>query len=163
MTNPTQVSDDVVVQIEYKLTVDGEVLDSSEEEGPLEYLHGYDNIVPGLEEALEGKKIGDSLHVTVKPDDGYGEYDEEAVSLVPRKEIPQDIPLKEGTEIMMEDEDGDHVSAVITWIGPDKVKLDFNHPLAGYTLDFDVKVIGLRAATEEELDHGHVHMEGHEH
>lgn len=161
--NPEIVADDVVVTIEYTLTVDGEVLDSSEENGPLEYLQGYDNIVPGLEEALAGKKVGDSLHVTVEAEDGYGEYDDEAVAHVPRLEIPTEIPLEEGVEIVMEDEDGEYVNAVITWIGADEVKLDFNHPLAGYTLEFDVKIIGLRAATEEELDHGHVHTEGHDH
>ncbi len=160
---PEVVNGDVVVKIEYTLTVDGELLDSSEEEGPLEYLHGYDNIVPGLEKALAGKSIGDTVKVTVKPEEGYGEYDDGATAFVPRLEMPDEIPLEAGTEIVMEDDEGDYVTAIITWVGADEVKLDFNHPLAGYTLDFDVKVIGLREATEEELDHGHVHAEGHEH
>lgn len=160
---PTLVADDVVVEIEYTLTVDGEVLDSSKEDGPLEYLHGYDNIVPGLEKALTGKTVGDNVKVTIKPEDGYGEHDKEAIVFVPRMEIPAEIPLEEGTEIVMEDDDGDYVTAVIAWIGPDEVKLDFNHPLAGFTLHFDVEVIGLREATEEELDHGHVHADGHHH
>lgn len=160
---PTLVADDVVVEIEYTLTVDGEVLDSSEEDGPLEYLHGYENIVLGLERALTGKAVGDTVKVTVKPEDGYGELDEEAIVFVPREEIPAEIPLEEGTEIVMEDDDGEYVTAIISWIGADEVKLDFNHPLAGYTLNFDVKVVGLREATEEELDHGHVHAGGHHH
>lgn len=160
---PTQVADDVVVTIEYTLTVDGEVLDSSKDEGPLEYLHGYDNIVTGLENALAGKKIGDNVKVRVPPELGYGEYDDEAQAFVPRSEIPAEIPIEEGIEIMMEDDDGDTMSAVITWVGADEVKLDFNHPLAGQTLDFDVTVIGLRTATEEELDHGHVHEEDDSH
>lgn len=160
---PTVVADDVVVEIEYTLTVDGEIVDSSEEEGPLEYLHGYENIVPGLEKALAGKKVGDSVKVTVKPEEGYGEYDDEAVAFVPRMEIPSEIPLEEGTEIVMEDEDEDYITAVIAWIGADEVKLDFNHPLAGYTLEFDVKIVGMREAAPEEIDHGHVHAEGHHH
>ena len=163
MPNPTTIADDVVVEIEYTLTVEGEVLDSSEEEGPLAYLHGHDNIVPGLEKALAGKKVGDSVTVTVSAEEGYGEYDEEATAYVPRAEIPADVPIEEGVEIVMEDEEGDVLAAVITWVGADEVKLDFNHPLAGRALDFDVKVVGLRAATEEELDHGHAHMEGDGH
>ncbi len=160
---PGVVARNVVVKIEYTLTVDGEVVDTSEEEGPLEYLHGHGNIVDGLENALEGKKIGDRLQVSVPPAEGYGEYDDEAQAHVPRLELPADIPAEEGTELVIEDEDGDFLQAVITWVGADEVRLDFNHPLAGYALDFDVEVVGLRAATSEELDHGHAHMEGHEH
>jgi len=157
------VEHDVVVKIEYMLTVDGEVLDSSEEEGPMEYLHGYGNIVEGLENALKGLKVGDEIKVTVPPEEGYGEYDPEANAHVPRMELPPEIPLEEGTEIVMEDDDGTVMQAVITWVGADEVKLDFNHPLAGYTLDFEVKIVGLRAPTEDELDHGHAHEEDHHH
>jgi FKBP-type peptidyl-prolyl cis-trans isomerase SlyD len=163
MPQPTTIADDVVVKIEYTLIVDSEVLDSSADEGPLEYLHGHDNIVAGLEAALSGKKVGDSLQVTISPEDGYGEYDDEATAYVPREEIPTDVPLEEGVEIVMEDDEGDVMSAVIVWVGADEVKLDFNHPLAGRELEFEVKVVGLRAATEEELEHGHAHVEGHEH
>ena len=163
MSQPTTVADDVVVLIEYKLTVEGEIVDSSEEEGPLEYLHGHRNIVSGLEAALAGKKTGDSVEVSVSPEQGYGEYDDEAVAFVPREEIPAGVPLEKGVEIVMEDDDGEEMSAVIVWVGADEVQLDFNHPLAGRTLEFEVKVVGLRAATEDELEHGHAHMEGHEH
>lgn len=164
MTNsPSQVADGVVVKIEYTLAIAGEILDSSEEEGPLEYLQGHENIVPGLEKALDGKKIGDALKVTVEPEAGYGVYDAEAVSHIPRLEMPVDIPLEVGTELLMEDDDGSYISAVITWVGADEIKLDFNHPLAGRTLDFDIKVVGLREASEEELEHGHVHAPGHQH
>ena len=163
MTQPTTIADGVVVKIEYTLIVDSEVLDSSNDEGPLEYLHGHDNIVPGLEKALAGKKVGDSMQVTVSPEEGYGEYDEEATAHVPREEIPADVPLEPGVEIIMEDDDGDELSAVIVWVGADEVKLDFNHPLAGRELEFEVKVVGLREATAEELEHGHAHMEGHTH
>jgi FKBP-type peptidyl-prolyl cis-trans isomerase SlyD len=163
MTNPTAVADDVVVEIEYTLTVEGEILDSSEAEGPLAYLHGHDNIVPGLEKELSGKKVGESVSVTVSPEEGYGRYDEEAAAHVPREEIPADVPIEEGVEIIMEDEDGSVMAAMITWVGADEVKLDFNHPLAGRELGFEVKVVGLREPTEEEMEHGHAHMDGHEH
>ena len=160
---PTQVADDVIVKIEYSLAIDGEILDSSAEEGPLEYLQGHDNLVPGLEKALTGMEIGDELKVTVEPDEGYGVYDDEAVSHIPRLEMPSDIPLEVGTELVMEDDDGSYISAVITWVGADEVKLDFNHPLAGRSLDFEIKIIGLREASAEELEHGHVHASGHHH
>ncbi len=163
MAEPTQIADDVVVKIEYTLTVEGEILDSSADEGPLEYLHGHENIVAGLELALTGKKVGDKISVTVEPAAGYGEYDDESVAFVDRMEIPVGVPLEEGTEIVMEDDDGEAMSATITWVGPDEVKLDFNHPLAGETLHFEVEIVGLRAPTVEELDHGHVHDEGYHH
>ncbi len=159
---PETVDDGVVVTIEYRLTVDGEMVDTTEGEGPLEYLHGYGNIVPGLEDALYDLKVGDERDVIVAPADGYGDYEKDAVSEVPRSEFPDEIPLEVGTEIEMEDEDGELIEATITKVSPKTVTLDFNHPLAGKTLNFWVKVTGLRAATAEELDHGHVHYEGFE-
>ncbi len=160
---PAQISENVVVKIEYMLRVNDEVLDSSEQEGPLEYLHGHGNIVAGLEAALTGKMIGDRLRVTVSPEQGYGAYDEQAVAFVPRIEIPGEIPLVAGTELVFEDDEGNFLEATINWIGADEVKLDFNHPLAGETLDFDIRVVGLRKATEQELEHGHAHPEGADH
>lgn len=160
--SPSEVDDDVVVSMEYRLTVEGAVVDSTEGEEPLEYLHGYGNIVDGLEEALYGLKIGDEKEVTVAPDDGYGVYDEDAVAEVPRSDFPREIPLEIGVEIEMEDDDGEILDAMIVEVGPDLVKLDFNHPLAGKTLNFWVKIVALRAGTEEEIDHGHVHGADHD-
>ncbi|HCB01857.1 MAG TPA: peptidylprolyl isomerase, partial [Anaerolineae bacterium] len=91
-----KVEDGVVVSMEYKLTVDGQVLDSSDEAGPLQFLAGYGNIIPGLENEMMGMKIGDSKEVTVQPADGYGEFDEEAFMDVPRSEFPSDMKLEEG-------------------------------------------------------------------
>jgi FKBP-type peptidyl-prolyl cis-trans isomerase SlyD len=162
-SEPTIIADNVVVKIEYTLTVDGEVVDSSAEEGPLEYLHGHQNIVEGLEKALTGKKVGEAVAVVVPPEQGYGAYDDDATAFVDRLEMPADVPLEEGVEIVMEDEDGDYMTAYIAWVGADEVKLDFNHPLAGETLHFDVKITGLRQPTAEELDHGHVHDHKHGH
>lgn len=157
------VKDGLVVSMEYKLTVDGEVLDSSDEAGPLQFLAGYGNIIPGLESEMTGMKIGDSKNVTVQPGDGYGEFDEEAFTDVSRSEFPPDLKLEEGMELHVTDEDGDHQVAYVAEFDDKTVKLDFNHPLAGDVLEFSVKVVALREPTEEELDHGHVHEDGGHH
>jgi FKBP-type peptidyl-prolyl cis-trans isomerase SlyD len=154
---PTTVADDVVVSIEYTLTVDGEVVDASEENEPLEYLQGYQNIIPGLEREMGGMKIGDSKDVKVKPKDGYGELDPEALIEIPRSEFPKDFELKPGIDLQLQNQDGELLNAVIISVDGNQVKLDLNHPLAGKELFFKVKVVDLREATEEELEHGHVH------
>lgn len=160
----SQVADDLVVTIDYKLTVDGEVVDSSEEEGPLDYLHGYDNIIPGLEKELAGMRVGESKKVSVAPEDGYGMIDPEAVIELSREEFPEDVPLEIGIELEITDHDGDMMFATIIEVGDDSVKLDTNHPLAGKTLQFDVTVKSLRKATPEEIEHGHAHYgNGHHH
>ena len=162
MANDT-VKDGLVVSMDYKLTVDGEVLDSSEEAGPLQFLAGYGNIVPGLEREMAGMKIGESKDVVVTPADGYGEFDDEAFMDVPRNEFPSDLKLEEGIELNVTDEDGQNQYARVENITDESVRLDFNHPLAGAELHFTVKVVALRDPTKEELDHGHVHEEGHNH
>jgi len=159
----TQVADDIVVTIDYTLTVDGEVLDSSEEEGPLEYLQGHHNIIPGLEREMTGMKVGESKKVTVASADGYGEIDEEAIVDVPLDEFPEDMPIEVGIELEVTDKDKNIMLATIVEVGKDTVKLDTNHPLAGKTLHFEVSVVDLRAPTEEELAHGHVHSHGGHH
>ena len=157
------VQDGLVVSMDYKLTVDGEVLDSSDDAGPLQFLAGYGNIVPGLEREMAGMKIGESKDVVVAPADGYGEFDEEAFMEVPRNEFPTDLQLEEGIELNVTDEDGQNQYARVENITDESVRLDFNHPLAGAELHFTVKVVALRDPTKEELDHGHVHEEGHNH
>ena len=157
------VKDGLVVSMEYKLTVEGEVLDSSDEAGPLQFLVGYGNIIPGLENEMMGMKIGDSKDVTVQPADGYGEFEDDAFMDVPRSEFPADMELEEGMELHVTDEEGNHQAAYIAEFDDKTVKLDFNHPLAGAVLEFSVKVVDLREPTEEELDHGHVHEDGGHH
>ena len=157
------VQDGLVVSMDYKLTVDGEVRDSSDDAGPLQFLAGYGNIVPGLESEMIGMKVGESKDVVVKPEDGYGEFDEEAFMEVPRNEFPSDLQLEEGIELNVTDEDGQNQYARVENITDESVRLDFNHPLAGAELHFTVKVVALRDPTKEELDHGHVHEEGHNH
>jgi len=157
------VQDGLVVSMEYKLTVEGEVLDSSDDAGPLQFLVGHGNIIPGLEREMMGMNIGDSKDVVVQPADGYGEFDEEAFMEVPRSDFPADMELEEGLELHVSDEDENHKAAYIMSFDDKLVKLDFNHPLAGAELHFFVKVVALREPTSEELDHGHVHEGGHHH
>mgnify|MGYP000853828777 CR=1 FL=1 len=156
---PVVVEDDVVVSLQYTLTVDSEVVDSSEEDGPISFIQGYGNIIPGLERELYGMRAGQSKHVSVAPADGYGDVDPEAVMEVPTEELPEDIPLEVGVELEILNDDGEELSAIITAVNEAAITLDFNHPLAGKKLEFDVTIVDLRAATPEELEHGHVHNE----
>ena len=157
------VQNDVVVSMEYTLRVDNEVIDSSIGQEPLEFLAGHGNIISGLEREMIGMKVGDSKDVIVTPADGYGEYDEQAFMDVPRGEFPQDMPVEEGLELTVRDDSGQARYARVDNVEDQTVRLNFNHPLAGDELHFNVKVVGLRAPTEEELDHGHVHQAGHNH
>jgi FKBP-type peptidyl-prolyl cis-trans isomerase SlyD len=157
--NPNVVSDDVVVSIDYTLTVEGEVVDSTEGDEPLQFLQGHQNIIPGLERELSGMKIGDNKEVVIQPNEAYGEVDPENVIEVPRSEFPTEIPLEAGTELEVKNADGEVLSATIADVTTKVVKLDFNHPLAGKQLTFTVTVVDLRSATEDELAHGHVHFD----
>jgi FKBP-type peptidyl-prolyl cis-trans isomerase SlyD len=160
----THVVDDLVVTMDYTLTVDGEIVDSSEQDTPIEFLHGYGNIIPGLEAHLGGLAIGENLQVTVAAEDAYGEFDPEQVVDVPLDEFPEEICIEPGVELEMKDQDGDMLFARILSVGKSRAKLDFNHPLAGKELTFDVTIVGLRLPTPEELEHGHVHgSDGHVH
>jgi len=158
---PDIVSNDVIVAMEYKLTIEGEEVDSSEESGPLEFLQGGHNIITGLENQLYGMKIGDTRSIVVTPQDGYGEVDPQALIDVPRAEFPADLPLEVGIELDIRDEDGEIFPASVVEVNQNTVRLDFNHPLAGETLQFDVRILDLRAPSPEELAHGHVHGEHH--
>jgi FKBP-type peptidyl-prolyl cis-trans isomerase SlyD len=151
------VADDLVVTLDYTLTVDGEVVDSSDEEGPIQFLMGYGNIIPGLEAHLSGLAVGESLQVGVAAKDGYGEFDHEQIVDIPLDEFPEEICVEPGVELEMKDQDGDMLFARIISVGKSRAKLDFNHPLAGKQLNFDVTIVSLRAPTPEELEHGHVH------
>ncbi len=147
---------DQVVSIHYTLTNDaGETLDSSEGKSPLNYLHGHANIVPGLEKALKGRAEGDQFQVAVPPEDGYGERDEAQIQKVPRERI--DAPgLKPGMRLQAQTAQGP-VPLRVLEVTDDEVTVDANHELAGETLHFDIQVVGVRPANEEELQHGHAH------
>lgn len=157
------VENGLVVSMEYTLRVNGEVLDSSEEAGILQYLAGYDNIVPGLEREMLGMKIGESKVVVVPAAEGYGDFDDTAFMDVPRSEFPREVTIERGVELHVTDVDGNHQMAFVDSFTDDAVRLDFNHPLAGAELHFSVRVAALRDPTAEELDHGHVHEGGHHH
>ncbi len=151
------VSANDVVSLEYTLTVDGQVIDSSEGHGPIEYIQGQGQIILGLEKATYGMAVGESKEVVVPPAEAYGEADPNAFVEVPKSEFPPEIPLEVGTPLQLRDNQGQIFDATIAEIKEDSVVLNFNHPLAGKTLTFQVKVVGIRSATPEELEHGHVH------
>ena len=157
-----QVSSDTVVTLHYTLTGDdGAVIDKSTGE-PLSYLHGHGNIIPGLEQALEGTEAGFQSRVTIEPDQGYGERREDMVIGVAREQFDPGMDLKPGLQVMANGPQGDVVFTVVE-IGDDEITLDGNHPLAGQRLHFDVEITDVRAATDEELTHGHVHGAGGHH
>jgi FKBP-type peptidyl-prolyl cis-trans isomerase SlyD len=159
------VADDMVVRLDYTLMLsDGELYDSSADSGPLEYLQGHGQLISGLEEALYDMAVGDEKDVVVTPDIAYGEYDPDAVQSIPRDVFPQDMALEPGMSIDLYDEDADEeLEATIEEVDDAAVVVNFNHPLAGETLNFHVHIAGIRPATAEELEHGHAHEDGHAH
>lgn len=157
------VQDGQVVSMEYSLHVDGEMIDSSQGREPLEFLQGAGNIIPGLEDELYGLGIGEAKNVIVAAEDGYGELDPDAFIDVPREQFPAEIPLEVGVELQARDESGQPMMARIDTVDADSVRLDFNHPLAGKELVLDIKIVGLRDATDEEIEHSHVHGDEHHH
>ena len=151
------VKDDMVVSMEYTLRVDGEIIDQSEPGEPIQFIQGIGQVVPGLEDALSGMRVGERNKVTIPSEEGYGEIDEDAVAEIPADDFPDDIPLEPGVGLILKDDEGDEQEAYIVEVDDDTVYLSLNHPLAGEELEFDIKVVGLREADDEELDHGHVH------
>lgn len=176
------------VVLEYTLKDDdGEVLDTSDmEDGePIVYVHGYGMLVPGLEAALEGLKVGTEKQIVVEPAEGFGDHDEDLVLEVDRGDFPDPKKVTEGDEFIAESPDGDELAMRVIEVKDDTVVVDANHPLAGRTLHYAVKVREIRAASEEEIaeaaeafedagygecndpthDHsqGHAHEHGHEH
>ncbi len=160
-----KISKHSVVSLEYTLTDDqDEVLDQSDATDPLVYLHGTGALVPGLEQALEGKSAGETFQVSIAPGDAYGHRNEKWVQELKRSEFPEDEELEEGMVFQLKNGSEDPAILTIVELKDDTVTVDGNHPLAGMTLHFDVKVTEVRPATEEELEHGHAHSGcGHEH
>ncbi len=154
----TQVAKNSVVTLDYNVTdSDGVLVDAGKE--PLVYLHGgYDDIFPKIEEAVQGKKIGESVNVKLQPDEAFGEYDEELIQIEPRNQFPKELQV--GMQFEGGPEGGDDEDFIIyrvTDIADDKVVLDGNHPLAGMSLIFNCTVTAVRPASAEEIAHGHVH------
>ena len=158
-----KIAGNKVVTIEYTLSDDtGAVIDSSHAGAPHRYLHGARNIVPGLEDALAGLEAGDRKTVVVSPDRGYGPIQQDLVHSVPRTQFPPG-PIKKGMTFHAHSDKGPALLRVVD-VSHQQVIVDANHPLAGKTLRFDVRVIAVRDATSEEIAHGHVHGPGgHEH
>jgi FKBP-type peptidyl-prolyl cis-trans isomerase SlyD len=153
-----QVARNTVITLDYHVTdPDGEVVDEGRD--PLVYLHGgYEDIFPKIEEALQGKAVGESVQVKLQPDEAFGEYDPELVQIEPRKDFPKELQVGMQFEGGPEDgNDDDFVIYRVTEIEGDKVVLDGNHPLAGSALVFTCTVTAIRPASAEEVEHGHVH------
>lgn len=157
------ISDNKVVSIHYKLTKDdGQILDSSEGKVPLTYLHGRKNIIRGLENALNGKEVGEKLSISVPPEDGYGLRDERLIQVIPRSAFQGVESVEPGMQFQSRSDEGIQIITVIE-VNGDKVTVDANHALAGETLNFEVQVTDIREATKEELEHGHVHSPDGDH
>jgi FKBP-type peptidyl-prolyl cis-trans isomerase SlyD len=154
-----------IVGIDYSLHLgDGKVIDASSPGEPMTYLHGEGQIVPGLESALEGLSVGDTKQVVLAPADGYGEHDPQGLQQVPRDAFPPSFQPQVGMELTAEGPNGEPVPFCVRDVGLETITIDLNHPLAGKTLHFDVTIREVRAATAEEIEHGHAHgPEGHHH
>ena len=155
-----KIEKNVVASLAYQVKVeDGVVVDESTVDAPLDYLHGNNNLITGLETALEGKEAGAKFSVTVSPDEAYGEHSEALVQRVPA-EVFQGVEQIEVGMRFLADTDQGPVPVEVTEVDGDEVVVDGNHMLAGHTLTFDVEVVALRKATAEEIEHGHVHQAG---
>lgn len=147
------VRDDLVVSVDYTLRLaDGEIVDSSVGRAPLTFIQGRGEVIPGLEKALYGMSVGEEKDVVVAPADAYGEFDADLLKTLPRSVFPPDMILEEGQGFRLRTNSGQVVVAYVYAVEDDQVTLDLNHPLAGETLYFNVKIAGLREATAEELD-----------
>lgn len=157
------IAEGLVAGIYYTLTDDdGNVLDSNRKagHGPMAFLCGSGNIVPGLEKALIGRVKGDRINADVPPEEGYGTHDEKLVQRQPLSAMPPDIEIEVGQRLRGVDAKGQPKQATIVAIEDGEVVLDENHPLAGETLHFEVEIVGVRAATPEERQHRHAHGKG---
>lgn len=159
------VSDGMVVSIAYQLRLDdGQLVDEATTKEPFAFIQGQGQLMPVLERALSGMRVGERKKITVTPEEGFGDVDEDQVVELSWDELPDDVELTEGDVLDMEQEDtGELVAATVIELNDDGILLDLNHPLAGETLYFSMEVLGVRPATAEELAHGHVHGDEHHH
>ena len=155
------VQDNMVVTIQYKLKTGDEVIEETGSDDAVQFIQGIGQLIPGLEKELYGMRVGESKDVHVAPEEGYGLDIEEGEPFaeIPISEFPADDPIEPGLPVLLQDDEGDEQEAYITGVEGDLVFLSLNHPLAGKVLDFSIKIVGIREASEEEIDHGHVHPE----
>lgn len=157
------ISKDTVVQLHYQLSDDSGLLESSQGSEPLLYLHGHQNMLPAIEQALEGKSKGDTLELTLAPKDAYGERREDAIQSVQVKHLQGAKKWQPGMMALVQTEHGPRQVKIVK-VGMFKAEVDTNHPLAGKTLKFNFEILDVRAASEEEIAHGHAHgVGGHHH
>lgn len=159
-----KISDNHVVTLNYTLTNNaGEIIDQATD-GSFVYLHGAQNIIPGLEKELSGKAVGDQLQVKVPPSEAYGERDEARVEDVPREMFPEDQPVETGMVFHAQGPQEQMITVTVMEVNDETIKIDANHALAGVELNFEVEIIGIREAEQVEIEHGHVHgPDGHDH
>ena len=162
--NIMKIDKNKVVSFHYTLkNADGEEMESSRERDPMTYLHGSNNIIAGLEKALQDRKSGDTFEVTVGPEEGYGVVKEANIQRIPLKKLKGIGKILPGQVLTLQTKDGP-VQVTVVKVGRFNVDVDANHHLAGKTLNFDIEIIDVRDASAEEIDHGHVHGPGgHEH
>ena len=165
MTDTQTITDGTVVQFHYTLTTDdGTVVDTSQGSTPLAYLHGAGNIVPGLERQMTSHVVGDKFTAVVPPEEGYGPRQEMPPQPVPRSQFPADMEIAPGMAFHAQGPNGEQIQVFVAGVEEDNVLVDINHPLAGATLNFEVEITDIRAASEEEIAHGHPHGPGgHDH
>lgn len=155
-----QLTKDMVATINYHLKDDdGNTIDESSD-GDFSYLHGARNIIPGLENALEGKQAGDKISVTIEPAEAYGDKQLENIQRVPRNMFPPDVEIIPGMQFNARSGNGEPLTVMVTAVDGDEIIVDGNHPLAGKRLHFQVELVDVREASKKELDHGHVHPPG---
>ncbi|HIM58004.1 MAG TPA: peptidylprolyl isomerase [Gammaproteobacteria bacterium] len=158
------VKKDAVVEMHYTLKNDaGDVIDSSEGKEPMPFMHGRGHIISGLEKAVEGMKVGESCDVSLAPADAYGAYDKEAIQEIPMEALKGIDKLEVGMDLQSQDQQGNPVTVNVVKINKESITIDANHPLAGETLHFNLRIESVREATKEELDHGHVHSDSCSH
>jgi FKBP-type peptidyl-prolyl cis-trans isomerase SlyD len=162
MSTLKTVKKDRVISLDFTLSDEnGEMLDQSQEGAPLEYLHGAHDIIPGLEKALEGRHVGENIRIVIPPSEAYGEYEVSLVDEVSREQFPGIDDIQPGMQFQTAMDDGAPMVINVTAVDEDTVVVDGNHPLAGVTLVFEVDIVDVRQASEDEIAHGHVHEGGH--
>ena len=159
-----KIAENKVVTINYTLRDDNKTILDSAQDSDFAYLHGAQNIIPGLESALEGKAVNDELSVSIAPTDGYGERNDDMTQIVPKEMFGVDGDIEVGQQFNAASPEGHEIMVTVMAVDDENITVDGNHPLAGATLHFEVKVMDIRDASEEELEHGHVHGPGgHDH